>query len=143
MVDNILNEKLKTYTMSFQASEILIPMSFFATVFGLYYLRSRENLSLIDKGMNPRKNYSSSKPYVYMKYALLLIGAGLGLLIAYIVDVVWLHEATKYIDKNGVMRHNDTAAIYFSLLAIGGGLGMFYAYKLERKHWVDKKEEQN
>lgn len=129
--------------MSFQASEILIPMSVFATIFGLYYLRSRENLSLIDKGMNPRKSYGGPKPYTYMKYALLLIGAGLGLLTAYILDVVWLHEATKYIDKNGVMRHNDTAAIYFSLLAIGGGLGMFYAYKLERKDWTDKEEDNN
>lgn len=120
----------------YQAAEILIPMSFFASVLGLFFMRSRENMALIEKGINPRKSYGGPKPYAYMKYALLLVGAGLGLLIAYLVDVAWLHEATKYIDKNGVMRHNDTAAIYFSMLAIGGGLGLFFAYKLERKHWV-------
>lgn len=119
----------------YQAAEVLIPMSFFATVLGLFFMRSRENMALIENGINPRKNFGGPRPYVYMKYALLLVGAGLGLLIAYIVDVAWLHEATKYVDKNGVMRHNDTAAIYFSMLAIGGGLGLYFAYKQERKHW--------
>lgn len=128
--------------MSFQASEILVPMTFCATLFGLYYLRSRENLSLIDKGMNPRKNYGGPKPYVYMKYALLLVGAGLGLFIAYMVDVLYLRELTKWVGDNGRVHHDDNVAIYFSLLAIGGGLGMFIAYRIEKRDWLDKNKEE-
>jgi hypothetical protein len=33
---------------------ILVPLSFFAMVFGLVYIKSRENMSMIEKGLNPK-----------------------------------------------------------------------------------------
>lgn len=119
--------------------EVLIAVAFFAVVFGIFFLRTRENMSLIDKGINPRKNYGGPKPYAYMKYALLLVGAGLGLLIAYLVDISYLRELTATRRPDGTMHHSENPAIYFALLAIGGGWGLFTAYKLEKK---DMKERQ-
>lgn len=104
--------------------ETLIPLAFFATVFGFIFLRTKENMALIEKGINPRKNYGGPKPYAYMKYALLLVGAGVGLALAYTLDELVFHSMT------GEGRENP--AIYFSLIAIGGGLGLYRAYKMEK-----------
>jgi hypothetical protein len=65
---------------------------------------------------------------------LLLIGAGIGLFTAYILDVFILGEA-------GRPYHSDeNPAIYFSLIAIGGGLGLLGSYKMEKKWWDENKE---
>ncbi|HEY9177219.1 MAG TPA: DUF6249 domain-containing protein [Flavipsychrobacter sp.] len=114
--------------------DILIPISFFATVLGFYFMRSRENLAMIEKGINPRRNHGGGpKPYAYMKYALLFIGAGTGLAVAYTLDTQFFRE--MYESKH------DNPALYFALLAIGGGIGMFSAYKIERKHLPQTKDE--
>lgn len=112
--------------------DILIPISFFATVLGFYFLRSRENLAMIERGMNPRRNHGGPRPYAYMKYALLFIGAGTGLAMAYALDVHFFRE--MYESKH------DNPALYFALLAIGGGTGMFIAYKIERNHLSEMKD---
>lgn len=114
--------------------DILIPISFFATVLGFYFLRSRENLAMIERGMNPRRrNNVGPRPYAYMKYALLFIGAGTGLALAYALDVHFFRE--MYESKH------ENPALYFALLAIGGGIGMFIAYKIERNHLPEMKDD--
>lgn len=95
---------------------ILVPIAAFAMVFGVVYLRTRENLALIEKGKDPR----SPRPYRSLKTGLLFLGAGLGLLLAYIID-------------NSMRHHRDGEVIYFSLIAIGGGLGLLGSYAIERK----------
>lgn len=95
---------------------ILVPIAAFAMVFGVVYLRTRENLALIEKGKDPR----SPRPYRSLKTGLLFLGAGIGLLLAY------------FIDQN-MGRHHDGEVIYFSLIAIGGGLGLLGSYAIERK----------
>ncbi len=120
--------------------QMLMLMSLFATIFGVYFLRSRENLSMIEKGINPRKAYPTGpKPYAYMKYSLLLIGAGIGLFAAYMIDVTYLHDIMMRKSADGTVYYNDNPAIYFALLAIGGGAGLFSAYKIEKKHMDDNK----
>lgn len=120
--------------------EVILFIGFFATTFGLYFLRSRENLSMIEKGMNPRKPYSAGpRPYAYMRYALLLVGAGAGLFVAYMIDVTYLHDLMKRTLSDGTVYYNNNEAIYFALLAIGGGIGLFSAYKIEKKHMDDNK----
>jgi hypothetical protein len=121
--------------------EVILFIGFFATTFGLYFLRSRENLSMIEKGINPRKAYPSGpRPYAYMRYALLLIGAGVGLFIAFMIDATYLHDVWINKSPDGTtVYHKDTSAIYFALLAIGGGIGLFSAYKIEKKHMQDNK----
>jgi hypothetical protein len=95
---------------------ILISLGSFAMVFGIVYLRTRENLALMEKGKDPR----SPRPYRSLKSGLLLVGAGLGLFIAYLIDT------------HSTMRH-ESPPIYFSLIAIGGGTGLIVSYLIEKK----------
>jgi hypothetical protein len=68
----------------------LIPMvimtGMFAMIFGITYIRSRENMAMIEKGLNPRNKDPRPRPYINLKWGLLLIGAGMGLLLAFIID---------------------------------------------------------
>ena len=118
--------------------EILIPIVMFAgafaMIFGIYYLKTRQNLAMIEKGMNPKQFANRPAPYKNLKWALLLIGAGLGLFLAYLLDnyVLLSHSTDRYNDERNV-------PIYFALIAIGGGLGLFGSYKMEKKWWDDNK----
>lgn len=106
---------------------------FFAMVFGIAYLKSRQNMAMIEKGMNPKQFANRPAPYKNLKWALLLIGAGAGLFVAYILDNYMLYN---YHD------HDRNAPIYFALIAIGGGLGLFGSYKMEKKWWDENKDSQ-
>ena len=68
----------------------LIPMvvmiGMFTMIFGIVYIRSRENMALIEKGLNPRTKDVRPQPFVNLKWGLLVIGSGIGLLFAYIID---------------------------------------------------------
>ena len=98
---------------------IILGLGAFAMIFGLRYLNNKENMAMIDKGLNPRQ-YSRSAPR-YLKWGLLLIGSGIGLLLAFLVDTLMIpHEI-------------EPAAVYFSLIAIGGGLGLVASYKMDKK----------
>jgi hypothetical protein len=98
----------------------------FALLFGLFYLRNRENMAMIEKGMNPREFIRRPEPYRNLKWGLLLAGAGLGLFLAYIMHAYVLH-----ID-------DDNPVMYFSLLGICGGLGLIASYWIEKKQTLDK-----
>jgi uncharacterized protein DUF6249 len=110
--------------------EILIPITIFAggfaMIFGIVYLRTRENLAMIEKNMNPKQYANRPAPFKSLKTGLLLMGAGIGLLLAYIID------------SNMAYRHHDNPAIYFSLIAIGGGLGLIGSYAVEKKEWLNR-----
>ncbi len=120
--------------------EILIPIVMFAggfaMIFGIYYLKTRQNLAMIEKGMNPKEFANRPAPYKNLKWALLLIGAGAGLFLAYLMD-------NYLLPNSGHFQDNDkNVPIYFALIAIGGGLGLFGSYKIEKKWWDDNKEKQ-
>lgn len=117
-------------------------IAFFGCVFGIYYLHTRQNLAMIEKGLNPRIRYNRPAPFKILKWALLLIGAGMGLLIASILDEYILRRLVSYVGENGDIRHyrDENPAIYFSLIAIGGGLGLFGSYRMEKKWWDENKE---
>jgi hypothetical protein len=117
-------------------AEALVPITMFAggfaMVFGIYYLKTRQNLAMIEKGMNPKEFANRPAPYKNLKWALLLIGSGLGLFLAYLLD--------NFVLYSGTGRHEDEAVpIYFALIAIGGGLGLFGSYKMEKKWWDENK----
>ena len=42
---------------------ILIPLGFFTMVFGIVYMYKRENLAMIEKGMNPKNQPDRPVPY--------------------------------------------------------------------------------
>ena len=105
---------------------ILIPLSFFAMVFGVVYLFKKENLAMIEKGMNPKDKLFRPAPFRSLKWGLLLLGAGMGLLIAFFIDMNLPYRV-------------EPVGIYFALIAMGGGLGLIGSYFVEKKHWYDKK----
>lgn len=116
---------------------IVMFISFFACIFGIYYLKTRQNLSMIEKGMNPKQfinHPARPAPYKNLKWSLLLIGAGVGLFLAYLLDnyVLLSHSTDRYNDDRNI-------PIYFALIAIGGGLGLFGSYKMEKKWWDENK----
>jgi hypothetical protein len=101
---------------------ILVPLGAFAMVFGIIYLRTRENMAMIEKGMNPKQWANLPAPFRSLKTGLLFLGAGIGLLLAF------------FISQN-MGDHRGTEAIYFALIAIGGGLGLISSYAMEKKEW--------
>jgi NADH:ubiquinone oxidoreductase subunit 5 (subunit L)/multisubunit Na+/H+ antiporter MnhA subunit len=116
----------------------------FAMIFGIYYLKTRQNLAMIDKGMNPKQpSINQPAPYRNLKWALLLIGAGLGLFTAYMLDTFVLKHGRYTEVLNDTIRHeyhhDDNPAIYFSLIAVGGGLGLLLSYFMEKKWWDQNK----
>jgi hypothetical protein len=107
----------------------LIPMvvctGMFAMIFGIVYLYKRERMAMIERGMDPRSYKPRSAPYQNLKWGLLLMGAGLGLCIAYTLDRL-------------VFQDFDNPAMYFGLIAIFGGGGLFLSYRIEKKEVIDK-----
>ncbi|MBM3417084.1 MAG: hypothetical protein FJY20_11755 [Bacteroidetes bacterium] len=112
---------------------VLPPLGFFLMIFGIVYMHKRENLAMIEKGMNPKENRDRPAPYKNLKWGLLLIGAGAGLFLAYLLDNFMLPS------NPGSHGHDGNEAIYFALIAIGGGLGLFGSYKMEKKWWEENK----
>ena len=112
---------------------IIIPLGFFMMVFGIVYMFKRENLAMIEKGMNPKNQPDRPVPYKNLKWGLLLVGAGLGLLIAFFLDQYILPETPH----NG---DDPRAFIYFALLAIGGGLGLIRSYSVEKAELLNKRD---
>jgi len=108
---------------------ILVPTVMALTVFGIVYLYKRERMAMIERGMDPRRYKAQSAPFQNLKWGLLLIGAGLGLFLAYVLD------------RTAFANDNDNEAIYFSLIAIFGGLGLFASYLIEKKETANQKSE--
>lgn len=106
---------------------ILVPLGFFALIFGIVYMNKKENLAMIDKGMNPKNISRGPEPYKNLKWGLLLVGAGVGLLLAYLLDL--------QIGRD----HHENEAIYFALIAIGGGTGLIISYKMEMREFRDRR----
>src|SRR5258708_3593788 len=104
---------------------ILISLGFFAMIFGIVYMSKRENLAMIEKGINPKERLYRPAPFISLKWGLLLVGAGAGLLVAYLLDYYLLSVKDQW-----GYHHHDNPAIYFALIAIGGGLGLISSYKI-------------
>ena len=106
---------------------ILVPLGAFAMVFGIIYLRTRENMAMIEKGMNPKQYANRPAPFRSLKTGLLFLGAGMGLLTAYLID-------------KSMTGDNSNPPVYFALIAIGGGLGLIGSYAVEKKEWINNKD---
>ena len=104
---------------------ILVPIAGMAMIFGIVYLYKRENLAMIEKGMNPKEWKNRPAPYRNLKWGLLLMGAGAGLMLAYFITQYVLHDY-------------ENPALWFALIGIGGGVGLFMSYKIEKKEVLDK-----
>lgn len=105
---------------------ILVPLGGMAMLFGLFYLANRENMAMIEKGMNPKEFKNRPAPYRNLKWGLLLVGSGVGLFLAYI-----MHSYVFHLDE-------ENPVMYFSLIGICGGLGLIASYWIEKKQTLDK-----
>ncbi|MGN6477766.1 MAG: DUF6249 domain-containing protein [Flavipsychrobacter sp.] len=112
-----------------EATRAMIPIVLFicaaTTLFGIFYLRNKENMALIERGINPRESYRKFGSLAYLKYALMMIGAGIGLLIAYLIDINMI--------TRGFGVGPQHPALYFSLIPICAGIGLVLSYNIEKK----------
>ena len=115
------------------SSHALVPIVLFIsmalTLFGIFYMRNKENMALIERGINPRESYKKFGSLTYLKYGLLMIGAGIGLLSAYLID--------ESMPKGSLGIGPERPALYFSLIGICGGVGLVISYFIEKKE-MDK-----
>lgn len=102
---------------------ILVPLASFAMIFGIVYIivtaRNRERLSLIEKGADPKLFESIKKTSSggLLKWALLMIGIGLGIFLAAAL-------ANAGFDED---------AAYPAMILLCGGLGLLLAHRMEQK----------
>ena len=90
------------------AAAILIPISFFLTIFAILYLyfstRNRERLALIEKGVDANvfvrtksQGYVASWKVFLINFAILLISVGVAIfLAAALVEILGVYEEVAY-----------------------------------------------
>lgn len=103
---------------------ITIALGAFMMIWGIRYLENRENMAMIERGMEPVKRRTAD-PSRTLRNGLMFIGAGLGLLLAIIFT------------KSFNLEDGEKTGVYFGMIAIFGGLGMLAAYIYERKNPVN------
>lgn len=120
-------------------------LSICAVIFGLRYVRNKENMAMIEKGLDPKLRPERPRPAPFrnLKWGLLLVGAGLGLLVAYLLDNTVLYHVGHYIPHYGGGDYEANGAnvsLYFAFIAVGGGLGLISSYRIEKKELLDKEK---
>ena len=106
------------------ANDILIPLVVFAAIFGIVFVvvsaRNRERMAMIEKGVNPKDFMAKNKPSVYgiLKWALLLVGIGLGLFLGSLLETY-----TEIPEEPA----------YFACALFFGGLGLAIAFLVTKK----------
>lgn len=101
-----------------------------ALVFGLRYMSNKEKMAMIERGMDPgiqKPRQIAPSPFLSLKFGLLLIGFGLGLIIA-------MFSALRI-----TMSEESAIALYFGCISLFGGLGLVISYAIEKK-WIDQQK---
>ncbi|REG99035.1 DUF6249 domain-containing protein [Flavobacterium aquicola] len=104
--------------------EILIPITLFMMIFGIFYLiystRNRERLALIEKGIDAsiflkgKENGVPAWKILVVNLAFLLIGSGIGIFIALLI--------TTYTSL-------ENGAVYPSIIFIMAGVGLLAGFR--------------
>ncbi len=100
-------------------NEFLIPVSFFAMVFGIVYLfvRKKERLALIEKGADA-SIFTSSRQPSSLKWGLLFVGIGAGILLGKLLAVYTTLEEEP---------------AFFSMICLFGGFGLIIYHLVAKK----------
>ena len=101
---------------------ITLGLGAFLMVWGMRYLENKENMAMIERGIEPQKKRRQADPSRTLKNSLMFIGAGLGLLLA------------LFISRAAGLEEGERTGVFFALIAVFGGLGMLGAYLYERKN---------
>ncbi|WP_028889348.1 DUF6249 domain-containing protein [Tenacibaculum ovolyticum] len=107
----------------------IVFMFLFAITFGIFYLfystRNKERLALIEKGVDAkifmqgeRKKSTLTGRVIVLNLALLLMGIGLGVFLALLIDTY---------------TTMDAEAIYPAMIFFMAGLGLFAGFNLTKK----------
>jgi hypothetical protein len=116
---------------------ILSSLSVCTLIFGIRYFNSRENMAMIEKGLDPKlKPERRPAPFRNLKWGLLMVGSGIGLFLAYLLDNFVLLSVRSHNFNSG--NDDPNVPVYFALIAIGGGIGLIMSYKIERKNFPDQ-----
>jgi len=85
------------------AGEVIIPVAFFALVFGMFYLyistRHKQRLALIEKGADASifgTGNGKSGKYWTIRTGMFFVGIALGILMGNIVAMTGLHDVVAY-----------------------------------------------
>ena len=104
---------------------IILSVGVLITIVYIRKFVNQERLSMIEKGINPAdvavSNRRANNPIWPLRFALLLIGAGLGLFVGYFLDMALDMEEVAY----------------FSMFFVFAGAGLAISYVIE-----DKKEKE-
>lgn len=119
---------------------ILSSLSICALIFGIRYMRNKENMAMIERGHDPKLKPERPRPAPFrnLKWGLLLVGAGLGLFAAYLLDNTLLYRVGHDMHGPFVDYNGSNVSVYFALIAIGGGLGLIASYRIEKRELLDK-----
>ncbi|MFH0757846.1 MAG: DUF6249 domain-containing protein [Bacteroidota bacterium] len=105
------------------AQDILIPLVVFGAIFGIVYVvvsaRNKERMAMIEKGVNAKDFLVQRKWSIYgiLKWALLLVGVGLGVFIGSILETYSsMPEESTY----------TACALFF------GGAGLAIAFLIQK-----------
>lgn len=101
---------------------IIITLGAFVMIVYIRKFENLERMAMIDKGISPelfKKEKTTSGP---LRWSMLLVGFGLGLLMGYFLDEVFRMEEVGY----------------FAMLFIFGGLGLGLAYIIEERKLKNK-----
>lgn len=104
------------------AIPIIAMIGAFVTIIFLRKYQNKERLSMLEKGVNPNFNATGSTSGS-LRVSLLLIGAGIGLLLGYFLDLQFDMEEVGY----------------FSMLFLFGGIGLGLSYIIEENKSKSKK----
>jgi hypothetical protein len=105
--------------------EILVPLAFFALIFGSWYIfittRNKERLALIEKGASPelfKSKADLNSDFRSFKLGLFLIGIALGIVAGY------------FLNQGGM----EEEPAYFSMIFLFGGIGLVISFFLHKKY---------
>lgn len=101
--------------------EFLIPIAFFAVVYGIFHLyaRRKERLALIEKGVTAAIFNNESNVSPSLKYGIFFIGIAIGFLMGEILcKITQLNEGIAYL----------------SMIFLFGGISLLVYYFISRKH---------
>lgn len=109
--------------------EFLIPIAFFAAVFGIVYIiiqaRNRERLAMIEKNFDASLLDSDrvhTGKYNSLKMGIAAVGIALGILVGNIL---------------AMSTNMEEPVCYFSMIFLFGGIGLIIYYLLVRKKSIE------
>lgn len=113
--------------MNTPAAEVLIPVAFFAMIFGIVYLtitaKHRQRMAMIEKGLTTADLEKGRPSSPALAAGLLALGTGLGLALGWSLDKV----------VNGADWGENPLPYFISVLVCGGAALVHYHRTMEHK----------